>query len=110
MKAELIQDYLQRAEMAEAQSAALSHILGEMATRSEILQLEDRVPSYEKRLDTRFAAFEEMMDQRFAVFEEKIDERMDRKLEALETEMTWKIFAIVTFIVSVSTALNIFLG
>lgn len=110
MKAEMIQDYLQRAEMTEAQSIALSHILGEMATKSEILRLESRMQAYEVTLDARFSAFEEKIDQRFADFEEKLNERMDRKLELLKSEMTWKIFAIVTFIVSVSTALNIFLG
>ena len=51
MKRQIIQDYLQRAEMNEAQATALSHILEEMATRSEILRLEDRMISFEKRID-----------------------------------------------------------
>ena len=132
MKPETIQDYLQRAEMSEAQSVALSNILGEMATKSEILRLEDRMRAYENRLDDRFAAFEEKIEQRFAAFEEKMDsrfaafeekmdarfaafedrmdERIDRKLEALKAALNWKLVAFAGLIVTVDRALDILLG
>ncbi len=95
MKPEIIRDYLQRAEMTEAQSTALSHILGEMATRSDVLRLEDRMRSLEERMDERFRAYEE---------------RMDRKLSDMQSDMTWKIVALVSLIVTIGTALNILVG
>ncbi len=139
MKRQIIQDYLQRAEMNEAQATALSHILEEMATRSEILRLEDRMISFEKRIDQRFDHFEERTDQRFEAFEARTDqrfeafearmeqrldafeeragiqsgaleERIDRKLSDMQSELTWKIVGLVGLIVTVGTALNIIVG
>lgn len=117
MKPEIIRDYLQRAEMTEAQSTALSHILGEMATRGDVLRLEDRMRSFEERMDQKFNAFEVRTDDRFGAFEERMDERfrayeerMDRKLSDMQSEMTWKIVALVSLIVTIGTALNILVG
>lgn len=128
MNPDTIRDYLQRAEMNEAQATALSRIFGEMATRSDVVRLEDRIGAFEERMDERFRAFEQRMDERFRAFEAEIngrigsfeagiggrfstfEERMDRKLNELKAELTWKIIAVVGFIVSVGTALNIFLG
>lgn len=43
MNSDTIRDYLRRAEMNEAQAEALSRIFAEMATKSDLLQLEERM-------------------------------------------------------------------
>ena len=117
MKPDTIRDYLQRAEMEEGQAEALSLIIGELATRGDMIRLEDRVAAFESTIHLRFRAFEEKMDLRFRTFEERVDlrfraseERMDRKLASLQAELTWKVVGLVALIVSVGTALNLFIG
>lgn len=84
MNSDTIRDYLRRAEMNEAQAEALSRIFAEMATKSDLLQLEERMRAELATLRTEIAN--------------------------LRAEMTWKMIAIVGFFATVSTLLNLFAG
>lgn len=84
MNSDTIRDYLRRAEMNEAQAEALSRIFAEMATKSDLLQLEERMRAELATLRTEIAN--------------------------LRAEMTWKLIAIVGFFATASTLLNLFAG
>ncbi len=95
MNPNTIRDYLQRTAMDEAQAEALSRIFAEMATRSDVLILEEKVGSLEERIE-----------QRFVTLEEKFTGQMAR----LQADLTWKMIAIVGFFGTVITMLNAFIG
>ncbi len=88
MNPETIRDYLVRAEMKEAQAEALSRIFSEMATKSDVVQLEERM-----RADLRTELAE-----------------LRTEIANLRSEMTWKMVAIVGFFATASTLLNLFVG
>lgn len=84
MNPDTIRDYLLRAEMKDAQAEALSRIFAELATKSDLIQLEQRMRAELKNLRIELAD--------------------------LRSELTWKMIAIVGFFATASTLLNIFVG
>lgn len=84
MNPDTIRDYLLRAEMKDAQAEAFSRIFAELATKSDLIQLEQRMRAELKNLRIELAD--------------------------LRSELTWKMIAIVGFFATASTLLNIFVG
>lgn len=79
MDRELIQDYLQRTGMKDAQAEALSRILDQLATK-------------------------ELLRHEIALLEARID----KKLEALKADLTWRMIAMTVFLAALMTVLNFF--
>jgi hypothetical protein len=82
MGRELVEDYLNRAGMSANQAEALSRILAEMATKSDVLLLEQKLIA---------------MEQKF-----------EKRLSELESRLTGRIVAIVAFLAAVMTLLEVF--
>jgi hypothetical protein len=82
MGRELVEDYLKKAGMSANQAEALSRILAEMATKSYVLLLEQKLIA---------------MEQKF-----------EKRLSELESRLTGRIVAIVAFLAAVMTLLEVF--
>lgn len=86
MDRELIQDYLQRTGMKDAQTEALSRNMGQLATKDDLTNQIDAVRS-ELRV---------------------LEERVEKKLEALKAVLTWRMIAMTIFLATVMTLLNLY--
>lgn len=81
--------------MNEAQADTVSLVFAEMATRSDLLQLEERMIA---ELATIRA---DLRTERAEIRTELVD---------LRSEMTWQMIVIVGFFATASTLLNLFVG
>lgn len=81
MDRDTIRDYLELTSMIPAQAEALSHIFAEMATKSDLVELDAR-----------------------------LDARLTGRIADLEARLTWRMIAVVGFFATASTLLNTFLG
>ena len=84
MDREIIQDYLSKSGLKQEQAHALSRVFAEMATKNDLLVLEQRL---ERRLD-----------------------ELRAELAALEARLTWRIISVIVFLATVITLLNFFIG
>ena len=110
MDRDLIQDYLQRARMEEAQAQALSRILVEMATKSELVALEERLTSKIEALEARFTLQMEALETRFASQMAQLRAEIMGQMAQLESRLTWRMIAVVGFFATAATVLNAFIG
>lgn len=95
MDRELIQDYLERTGMKDAQAEAISRILGDLATKSDLGMVKSDLAMVENGLRAELRVLEE---------------RVDKKLEALKADLTWRMIAMTIFLATVMTLLNLFIN
>jgi len=121
MDRELIQDYLQRAQMHEAQAEALSRIFAEMGTKSDLLVLNrdvsGRMESLEARLSGRMESLEARLMSKMESLESRLMGQMAQQkaetgvqMAQLESRLTWRMIAVVGFFATAATILNAFIG
>lgn len=82
MDKDLVQDYLEKSGMNEAQSESLSRIFAQMATKDDL-----------------------------GVLEHKLERRMEglrAELSALKADLTWRMVSAVAFLAALMTVLDLF--
>lgn len=82
MERDLVRDYLEKSGMNQQQADALSRVLDQMAARSDLLLLEEK-------MEGRFLGLE-------------------KKIEAVKGELTWRMFAAVALLAMLMTLLDVF--
>jgi len=79
MDRELIQDYLTKTGMNDVQAEALSRIFAEMATKSDMRSLEQRLDSrmsaLEQKLESKISALEQRLESSLQIFDQKLDKQ-----------------------------------
>lgn len=83
MDRELVRDYLEKSGMNDAQADALSRIFDQMATKHDLVLLE-------QKLEGRFLALE-------------------KKIETVKGELTWRMFAVVALLGTILTLVDVFI-
>lgn len=128
MKRETIQDYLEKSGMGQQQADTLSRILDEMATKSDIVALDQKIDHRFSLLGQRITDLEQRIDEQFIAFKSEMrtdwdqfrsEMRSDQKLfksdirgelKDMEARLSWRFFGGVLFLAAVITVLNTFVG
>src|SRR5690606_31917020 len=101
MNRELIREYLEQTAMEPVQAQALSRIFAEMATKTDLAQLDARLTGQMAELDARLTG-------QMAGLEARLTGQITGRMAELESRLTWRIIAIVGFFATAVSLLNVY--